>query len=120
MLRHGVSIENTRKLRTAAGYKSTSNAKEVVMATLHGTKYCIPLDYPILLNHGVFYPKGLSHPLKFEITLGGVADIVVYSDTTKLPNYKITNLELEYRSISSEYLANQALEAYKVGHAFFL
>ena len=119
MLRHGVSAENTRKLRTAVGDKSTSNVKEVAMATLHGTKYCIPLDHPILLNHGVFYPKGLSHPLKFEITLGGVADIVVYSDTTKPPNYKITNLELEYRSISSEYLANQALEAYKVGHAFF-
>ena len=57
--------------------------------------------------------------MKFEITLGGVSDIVVYSDTTKPPNYKITNLELEYRSISSEYLANRALEAYKVGHAFF-
>ena len=120
MLRHGVSAENTRKLRTAAGDKSTSNAKEVAIAALHGTKYCIPLDHPILLNNGVFYPKGLSHPLKFEITLGGVSDIVVYSDTTKPPNYKITNLELEYRSISSEYLANQALEVYKVGHAFFL
>ena len=119
MLRHGVSAENTRKLRTAAGDKSASNAKEVAIAALHGTKYCIPLDHPILLNHGVFYPKGLSHPLKFEITLGGVSDIVVYSDTTKPPNYKITNLKLEYRSISSEYLANQALEVYKVGHAFF-
>ena len=28
-------------------------------------------------------------------------------------------MELEYRSISSEYLANRALEVYKVGHAFF-
>ena len=120
MLRCGVSAENTRKLRTAAGVKVTLNTKEVAMAALHGTKYCIPLDHLILLNHGAFYPKGLSHPLKFEITLGGVADIVVYSDTNKPPNYKITNLELEYRSISSEYLANQALEAYKVGHAFFL
>ena len=119
MLRLGVSAEDTRKLRTAAGDKNTSNAKEVAMATLHGTKYCIPLDHSILLNHGVFYPKGLSHPLKFKITLGGVADIVVYSDTTKPPNYKITNLELEYRSISSEYLANRALEVYKVGYAFF-
>ena len=89
------------------------------MVTLHGTKYCIPLDHPILLNHGVFYPKGLSHPLKFEITLSPISDIVLYSDTNKPPNYKITNLELEYRSISSEYLANQALEAYKFGHAFF-
>ena len=60
MLRYGVSSENMRKLRTAAGDKNTSNAKEVAMATLHGTKYCIPLDHPILLNHGVFYPKDLS------------------------------------------------------------
>ena len=120
MLRCGVSNVNTRKLRTPAGDKDDSNAKEVAMATLHGTKYCIPLDHPILLNHGVFYPKGLSHILKFEITLGGVDNIVVYLDTTKPPNYKITDLELEYRSISSEYLANRALEAYKVGQAFFL
>ena len=120
MLRYGVSNENTRKLRTDAGDKVDSDAKEVAMATLHGTKFCIPLDHPILLNHGVFYPKGLSHPLKFEITLGGVSDIFVYSDTTKPPNYKITNLELEYCSISSEYLANRALETLEVGHAFFL
>ena len=119
MLRYGVSSENTRKLRTAAGDKSSSNAKEVAMAAVHSTKYCIPLDHPILLNHGVFYPKGLSHPLKFEITLAPVPDIIIYSDTTKPPNYKITNLELEYRSISSEYLANLALETYKVGHVFF-
>ena len=120
MLRYGVSNVNTRKLGTDADDKDDStDAKEVAIAALHGTKYCSPLDHSILLNHGVFYPKGLSHPLKFEITLGGVSDIVVYSDTTKPPNYKITNLELEYRSISSEYLANRALEAYKVRHAFF-
>ena len=120
MLWYGVSNVNTRKLRTDPGDKDDStDAKEVAMAALYGTKYCIPLDHPILLNHGVFYPKGLSHPLKFEITLGGVSDIVVYSDTTKPPNCKITNLELEYQSVSSEYLANRALEAYKVGHVFY-
>ena len=96
MSRYGVSAANMRKLRTAAGDKVTSDAKEVAMAPLHGTKYCIALDHPILLSHGVFYPRGLSHPLKFEITLAPVSDIVVYSDTTKLPSYKITNLELEH------------------------
>ena len=50
MLRYGVSNVNTRKLRTAAGDKVTSNAKEVAMATLHGTKHSIPLDHPILLR----------------------------------------------------------------------
>ena len=57
MLRHGISSENMRKLRTNAGDKDTSNAKEVAMAALHNTKYCIPLDHPILTDHGVFYPK---------------------------------------------------------------
>ena len=77
MLRHGISSENMRKLRTNAGDKDTSNAKEVAMAALHNTKYCIPLDHPILTDHGVFYPKSLPHPLKFEICLAPVSDVVV-------------------------------------------
>ena len=119
MLRHGISSENMRKLRTNAGDKNTSNAKEVAMAALHNTKYCIPLDHPILTDHGVFYPKSLPHPLKFEITLAPVPDVVVFSDTTKPPTYTITNLELEYRCISSKFLADQAQAAYKTNHAFF-
>ena len=68
MLRQGISSENMRKLRTNAGDKDTSNAKEVAMAALHNTKYYIPLDHPILTDHGIFYPKSLPHPLKFEIS----------------------------------------------------
>ena len=119
MLRHGISSENMRKLRTNAGDKDTSNAKEVAMATLHNTKYCIPLDHPILTDHGVFYPKSLPHPLKFEISLAPVRDVVVFFDTTKSPTYTITNLELEYRCISSKFLADKAQAAYKTNHAFF-
>ena len=119
MLRHGISSENMRKLRTNAGDKDTSNRKEVAMATLHNTKYCIPLDHPILTDHGVFSSKSLPHSLKFEICLAPVSDIVVFSDTTNSPSYTITNLELEYRSISSKFLADQAQAAYKTNHAFF-
>ena len=54
MLRHGISSENMRKLRTNVSDKDTSNAKEVVMATLYNEKYCIPLDHPILTDHGFF------------------------------------------------------------------
>ena len=119
MLRHGISSENMRKLRTNAGDKDTSTAKEVAMAALHNTKYCIPLDHPILTDHGVFYPKSLPHPLKFEISLAPVRDVVVFSDTTKEPTYTITNLELEYRCISSKFLAEKTQAAYKTNHAFF-
>ena len=119
MLRHGISSENMRKLRTNAGDKDTSNAKEVAMAALQNTKYYIPLDHPILTDHGFFSSKSLPHPLKFEIKLAPVSDVVVFSDTTKPPTYTITNLELEYRCISSKFLVDKAQAAYKTNHAFF-
>ena len=118
-IKQGISSENMRKLRTNAGDKVTSDAKEVALAAVYNTKYHIPLNHPILNNHGVFYPKALPHQLIFEITLAPVSDIVVYSDTTKTPTYKITNLELEYSCISSEYLAREAQSAYQVGKGFF-
>ena len=117
-LRQGISSENMRKLRTNAGDKVTTDAAEVALAAIHSTKYCIPLDHPILKDHGVFYPKALAHALTFEITLAGVSEIVVYSDTVKTPNYSITNLELEYSCISSQYLASEVMSSYQVGKGF--
>ena len=91
-----------RKLPTNAGDKVTSDAGEVALASIHNTKYRIPSDHPVLNEHGVFYPKTLPNHLQFELTFADVEDIVIYSDITKAPNYKITNLELEYQAISSE------------------
>ena len=118
-LKQGISSENMRKLRTNAGDKKTQDVKAVTLASVHNTKYRIPLNHPILNDHGVFYPKALDNHLIFEITLAPVNDIVVYSDTTKTPSYSIKNLELEYSSISSEYLAREAQAAYQVGKGFF-
>ena len=69
-------------------------------------------------DHGVFYPWALSNHLCFEITFAPVNNVVIYSDTTKPPNYKITDLELEYRCISREFLANEAAGGYQVGFGF--
>ena len=117
-LRLGISSENIRKLRTYAGDKDDSNSKEVTLASIHNTKYCIPIDHPILDDPGVFHPWALSDQLCFEITFAPVNNVVNYSDDTKPPNYKITNLELEYRCISSEFLANEAAGGYQVGCGF--
>ena len=117
-LKQGISSENIRKLRTNAGNKDTSNSNEVTLANIHNTKYCIPIDHPILEDHGVFYPWALSHPLCFEITFAPVDNVVIYSDPTKPPNYKITNFELEYSCIFSEFLANEAAGVYQVGCGF--
>ena len=107
-LKQGISSVNMRKLRTSAGDKVTTDAGEVSLAPVHNTKYRIPLDHPVLNDHGVFYPKVLPNHLLFELTFAPVADIVTYSDVTKTSNYTITNLELEYQCIASDRLAEQA------------
>ena len=120
-LRQGISSENIRKLRTNAGDKDTSKTKEVSLATIHNEKYVIPLDHTVLSDHGAFYPKALPHPLLFEITLPKVDNIVNHDKKEKdktPPTYKINNLELEYRCITSEYLANEAMTSYQVGKGF--
>ena len=117
-LGQGISSEYIRKLRTNAGDKDDSNTKEVTLANIHDVKYCIPIDHPILDDHGVFHLWALSDQLCFEITFAPVNNVVIYSDTTKPPNYKLTNLELEYRCITSEFLANEAAGGYQVGCGF--
>ena len=114
----GISSDIMRKLRTNAGDKDTSNAKAVRMAGIHNTKYEIPLDHPILRDHGVFYPRALKNALRFEITLAPVSDVVVYSNAKDPPNYTLTNIHMKYSSITSDYLASKALASYMIGRGF--
>ena len=55
----------------------------------------------------------MPHSLTFEITLAPVSDVAVYSNAEKAPNYTITNIELEYSCISSDYLAREAITSYQ-------
>ena len=121
-LKQGISSENMRKLRTPAGDKITTDAKEVTLAIVHNTKYVIPIDHPVLSDHGALYPKALPHPLLFEISLPKVDQILNHDKKEKEktpPTYKLTNIELEYRCITSEYLASEAASSYKVGKGFY-
>ena len=118
-LKQGISALNMRKLRTSAGDASTSNAGEVALGKIYSNRYHIPINHPILDDHGVFYPRGIKETLMFEITLASVSDVVNFSDVTKPPMYTLKNLELEYSSISSDDLAQQALSAYASGKGFY-
>ena len=121
-LRQGISSENMRKLRTNARDKVTSDPKEVTLAAIHNTKYVIPLDHPVLSDHGALYPKVLPHSLLFEITLPKVDQIVNHDKKEKEktpPTYKMTNIELEYRCIASGDLTREAMTTYQIGKGFF-
>ena len=119
LIKYGISNEAIRKLRAGAGDKPSSpNAKDKVLAEIHGTKYRILIDHSILNDHGIFYPRGLINSLNFQLTLAPVSAVVVYSDTTKPPNYSLANIELEYSCVYSDQLANQARSNYQVGKSF--
>ena len=117
-LRQGISDANIRKIRTNAGNKDTSKAKHNTLATIHNTRYAIPLDPTILKDHGIFYPRGLPHPLRFELTLAKVSDVVVYSNSETPPDYKLINMGLEYQCISNDHLAKGVVTSYKSGKGF--
>ena len=118
-IRQGISSENMRKLRTGAGDATTSDAGQVSLGKIYGKRYHIPINHPILDDHGVFRPLSLREVLKFEITLAPIFNVLVSYDTSKGQTYKLNNLELEYTSISSDYLAQEVAAAYNSGKGFF-
>ncbi|KXJ08804.1 hypothetical protein AC249_AIPGENE25006 [Exaiptasia diaphana] len=107
-----------RKLRTGAGDKVSTDANEVALATIYGTKYRIPIQHPIIDNHGVFYAKALNNNLTFQIVLASQS-IGVTSDNTKNYSHSLSNIELEYECIHSDHLAKEALTNYDVGKEFY-
>ena len=108
-----------RKLRTDAGDATTSDAGQVALGKIYAKRYHIPINHPILDDHGAFHPRSLRETLSFEITLAPVFDIIVTSDASKGQSYNLKNIELEYTSISSEYLTQEATAAYATGKGFY-
>ena len=118
MLQDGIQSENLNKIRSNAGDKKTSGvATEIKLNGIYGTKYRIRLDHQILNDHGTFYPQALFNDLVFELVLAPASQVVRGSDPSKL-EYKLKNIQLEYKMIKSKTLADEALSAYSSGKEF--
>ena len=118
MVPEGIQSKDLCKIRSGSRDKKTSGvAAENKLNDIYGTKYRINLDHQILTDHGIFYSHALFSDLLFEVTLASAAEVVKGSDPTKL-NYKLTNIQLEYKMIRSEKLANQAISVYDSGKEF--
>lgn len=118
MLEEGIQSTTLSKIRSNAGDKATSGVDaENALTEVFGTKYRIRLDHQILKDHGVVYPQALYNDFVFEITLAPASQVVMGSDTTKL-KYKLTNIQREYETIQSKYLADEASSLYTTGKTF--
>ena len=106
------------KIRSNAGDKKTSGVDaENKLESIYKNKYRIKLDHQILTNQGSFYPQALYNDLLFELTLAPASQVVRGSDTSKLV-YKLINIQLEYETILSKRLADEATSFYTHGKEF--
>ena len=118
MLSKGIQSVDLCKIRSGSGDKKTSGVDdENKLNGVYGTKYCINLDHPILTDHGVFYPQALYNDLVFELTLAPAYQVVRGSDASKLV-YKLENIQLEYETIRSKSLVDEAASVYASGKEF--
>ena len=119
MLSEGIQSVDLCRIRSGAGDKKTSGVDEEKnkLQSVYRNKYRINLDHPILTDHGVFYPQALYNDLIFELTLAPASQVVRGSDASKLV-YKLENIQLEYETIRSKSLADEATSTYTNGKEF--
>ena len=118
MLSEGIQSVDLCRIRSGAGDKKTSGVdEENKLQSVYSNKYRINLDHPILTDHGVFYPQALYNDLVFELTLAPASQVVRGSDASKLV-YKLENIQLEYETIRSKSLADEAFSTYDNGREF--
>ena len=118
MISEGIQSVDLCKIRSGAGDKKTSGVDaETKLESIYKNKYRIHLVHQILTDHGVFYPQALYHDLNFELTLVPASQVVRGSDPSKLV-YKLENIQLEYETIRSKHLADEAISTYTNGKEF--
>ena len=118
MLSEGIQSVDLCRIRSGAGGKKTSGVdEENNLRSVYRNKYRINLDHPILTDNGVFYPQALYNDLVFELTLAPAFQVVRGSDASKLV-YKLENIQLEYETIRSKSLADEATSTYTSGKEF--
>ena len=108
-------MENCIKLRINAGDKNASNTQDKAIADAYGNKFIVPLDFEMLDSAAPYCQAGLGNRLCYELTFNDYNRITKSGvSSPKFPDakYKITDISLEYetvtqpdltRSIRSEY-----------------
>ena len=101
--------ENAIKHRINAGDKA-NNAKDQTVASIYDNRFCIPLDFEILESGLPLYQYGLGSCLTYELTFAGYSDVIkaMNPDAT----YTISNISLEFDTITNASLASQIRTEY--------
>ena len=101
--------ENAIKHRINAGDKA-SNASDETVASIFENKFCIPLDFEILVSSLPLFQYGLGNRSTYELTFADYSDVIKasYPDAT----YTISNISLEFDTVTNSSLASQIRTEY--------
>ena len=101
--------ENAIKHRINAGDKA-SNVKDQTVASIFDNKFCIPLDFEILESSLPLYQYGLGSHLTYELTYTDYSNVIKATDPDS--TYTISNISLEFDTITNASLASQIRTEY--------
>ena len=116
--------ENAIKHRINATNKA-NNAKDQTVASIYDNRFCIPLDFELLestipfYQYGLgsrlestipFYQYGLGSRLTYELTSNDYGDVIKSKETDA--TYTISNISLEFDTITNASLASQIRTEY--------
>ena len=101
--------ENDIKHRINAGNKA-NNAKDQTVASIYNNRFCIPLDFEILESSLPLYQYGLGSHLTYEVTFADYSDVIKSTDPDA--TYTISNISLEFDTITNASLASQIRTEY--------
>ena len=101
--------ENAIKHRINAGDKA-NNAKDQTVASIFNNRFSIPLDFEILESSLPLYQHGLGSRLTYELTFADYSDVIKSTDPDA--TYKISNISLEFDTITNASLAGQIRTEY--------
>ena len=101
--------ENAIKHRINTTDKA-NNAKDQTVASIYDNHFCISLDFEILESSLRLYQYGLGSRLTYELTFADYSDVIKANkpDAT----YTISNISLEFDTITNTSLASQIRTEY--------
>ena len=101
--------ENAIKHRINASDKA-NDAKDQTVASISDNKFCIPLDFEILESSFPLYQYGLGSCLTYELTFADYSDVIKATDHDA--SYTISNISLEFDTVTNTSLASQIRTKY--------
>ena len=101
--------ENAIKHQINATDKA-NNAKDQTVASIFENKFCIPLDHEVLESTAHFYQYGLGSRLTYELTFIDYSNVIKATDPDA--TYTISNISLEFDTITNASLASQIRTEY--------